>query len=66
VGNNPDPVSPVGSADGCSWNNKRLYGVTFSFQFSAHLFEYHAPVPSSKPENVFAHDVARSDLSNSS
>jgi hypothetical protein len=64
VGNNPDPIPSVGRIDGDSWNNERPYFVTFRFQVSAHLFEYHAFVPSNKAANIFTDDPSRPELSN--
>lgn len=45
--------------DGDSWNNKRLDVVTFSFQVSAHLFEYHAPPDSKEATHVLSDDPCR-------
>jgi hypothetical protein len=66
VGNKPNPISSVRRADGCSWNNNRPYGVTFSFQVSTHLVENKSAVPSNESINILPHDVARSDFSNNS
>jgi hypothetical protein len=42
----------VGSADGASWNNKRLHGVVFTFQISAHFVEAQVDEAS----NILAND----------
>src|SRR5216117_2792690 len=63
VGNNPDSISSVWRVDGASWNNKRLDFVTFAFQVSADLFEYHAFVPSNEATHVFSDDPCWFDVS---
>lgn len=59
----PDPVPSVRCVDGDSRNNKRLNGVTFTFQVSAHLLENHASVPSNETANVLTNDPARMKFS---
>jgi hypothetical protein len=54
--NDPEAVSPMGSADGRSWNNKRPRGVAETFQVREHIVECHCDEPS----NVFANDPSRS------
>lgn len=61
--NEPDAISPVGSIDGDSWNNKRLDFVPRIFQVSAHLLEYHASAPSNKAANVLSDDPRWLELS---
>jgi hypothetical protein len=54
--NDPEAVSPMGSADGRSWNNKRPRGVAETFQVREHIVECHCDEPS----NVFANDPSGS------
>lgn len=54
----------MGCADTASWKKERLYGVPFSFQVRAHLFEDQSVIPTNKAAYVFAHDVARGAFSN--
>ena len=42
VGHNPNPVPSVRGIDGASWYNKRLAGVTRSFQVRKHVIEAQA------------------------
>ena len=64
MSNEPDAVSSVRRVDGDSWNNDRLYVVSFRFQVSAHLFEYHSVVPSNKATHVLSDDPYRLKFSN--
>jgi hypothetical protein len=54
--NDPEPVSSMGSSDGCSRNNKRPRGVAETFQVSEHIVECHCDETS----NVFANDPSGS------
>lgn len=64
MGNDPDTVPSVWRVDGDSWNNERLYFVTFSFQVKAHLFEYHAFAPSNETANVLTDDPSGFEFPN--
>src|SRR6185369_16249364 len=52
VGHNPNSVSSVSGVDGTSRNNKRLAGVTDSFQVRKHTVEFHAD----DSKNIFTND----------
>ncbi len=64
MSNKPNSISSVGGADAASRKYERLNGVPKSFQVSTHLLEDHPSIPTNKPANVFAHDVARGAFSN--
>tara|TARA_R110000851_G_scaffold51585_2_gene122399 strand:- start:161 stop:511 length:351 start_codon:yes stop_codon:yes gene_type:complete len=66
VSNNPNPVSFVRGTDASSWNKGREDFVLFILQRRAHLVEYHAFVPTSKPANVLCHDPSGANLSDNS
>jgi hypothetical protein len=59
VGNDPNAVALVWGVDGDSWNNKRLDFVTFAFQVSVNLLEYHASVRSNEAANIFTDNPPR-------
>ena len=65
VSNNPDPVAPVRRIDGDSWYNKVFDFVTFTFQVSDDLLEYHALLDSKQSRNIFTDDPPGPELSNS-
>ena len=57
VGNKPASVPSVRSVFGCSWNNKRLNFVPFSFQVKAHLLENQSAINIRDTKDVFCDDV---------
>tara|TARA_R110000823_G_scaffold164859_1_gene297167 strand:- start:40 stop:450 length:411 start_codon:yes stop_codon:yes gene_type:complete len=58
-GDEPDPFSPMGRADTCSWNIERLDFVSFTFQVSAHSFEDHAVFDVNNASHVLANNEPR-------
>src|SRR5699024_1961416 len=64
VGNNPDSIPPVGSADTASRYNVRPDFVSCRLQVRAHSVEYQSVRPINKAVNVFPNDPSRSNSPN--